>query len=99
MSELVLESRLAICYTSMTNRAKDHAMLAVRLPADLEARLNKIAKESGRSKSWIARDAIMERIADWEAFAIAEKRMADRRAGRTKAISLEELMAEYGLDD
>ena len=74
-------------------------MLAVRLPEDIEARLNKLAKETGRSKSWIARDAIMERLADWEDFAIAEKRMAERRAGKTKAISLEELMAEYGMDD
>ena len=74
-------------------------MLAIRLPEDLEARLNKLAKETGRSKSWIAREAIKERIADLEAFAEAEKRMAERRAGRTKAVSLEELMAEYGLEN
>ena len=49
-------------------------MLAVRLPEDVEARLNKLAKETGRSKSWIVRDVIMERLADWEDFAIAEKR-------------------------
>lgn len=74
-------------------------MLAVRLPEDLEARLNKLAKETGRSKSWIAREAIKERIADLEDLAEAEKRMAERRAGRTKAVSLEELMAEYGLEN
>ncbi len=74
-------------------------MLAVRLPEDLEKRLNKVVKQSGRSKSWFAREAILNRIADWEDYAVAEKRMADRRAGRSKAVSLEALMAEYGLED
>ncbi len=60
-------------------------MLAVRLPEGLEARLDKIAKESGRSKSWLVRQAIMDHIADWEDYAIAEKRMASWRAGRSKS--------------
>ncbi len=73
-------------------------MLAVRLPEDLEARLNKVAKQSGRSKSWLAREAIAERIADWEDLAIAEKRMADIRSGKSKTIPLEDVMAEFGLE-
>ena len=74
-------------------------MLAVRLPADLEARLNKLAKETGRSKSWIAREAIKERIADLEDLAIAEKRYADVKAGRSKTYTLEEVERELGLAD
>ena len=74
-------------------------MLAVRLPEDLEARLNKVAKASGRSKSWFAREAIAERIADFEDLVIAEKRYADVLAGRSKTHTLEELERELGLAD
>ena len=74
-------------------------MLAVRLPEELEARLNKIVKESGRSKSWFAREAIAERIADWEDYILAEKRMAEIKSGKSKTVSLESVMARLGLED
>jgi RHH-type transcriptional regulator, rel operon repressor / antitoxin RelB len=74
-------------------------MLAVRLPEELEARLNKVAKECGRSKSWLAREAIANRIADWEDLAIAEKRYADILAGRSKTYTVEEVERELGLAD
>ena len=74
-------------------------MLAVRLPEDLEARLNKVAKASGRSKSWFARQAIAERIADFEDLVIAEQRYADVLAGRSKTHTLEEVERELGLAD
>lgn len=74
-------------------------MLAVRLPEDLEARLNKVAKESGRSKSWFARQAIADRIADWEDLVIAEQHYADVLAGRNKTLALEEVERELGLAD
>jgi RHH-type transcriptional regulator, rel operon repressor / antitoxin RelB len=74
-------------------------MLAVRLPEDLEARLDKVVKESGRSKSWFAREAIAERIADWEDYLLAEKRIADIKSGKSKTVSLEEVMARLGMED
>lgn len=74
-------------------------MLAVRLPEDLEARLNKVVKESGRSKSWFARQAIADRIADWEDLVIAEQHYADVLAGRNKTLALEEVERELGLAD
>lgn len=74
-------------------------MLAVRLSEELEARLNKVAKASGRSKSWFARAAIEERIADWEDYLVAEQRMAEIRAGTSKTVSLEDVMARLGLED
>jgi RHH-type transcriptional regulator, rel operon repressor / antitoxin RelB len=37
-------------------------MLAVRLDPDLEARLTAVAKRTGRSKSYYARQAILEKI-------------------------------------
>lgn len=41
-------------------------MLAIRIPADLEARLDKLAKSTGRSKSFYAREAIEQHIDDLE---------------------------------
>jgi RHH-type transcriptional regulator, rel operon repressor / antitoxin RelB len=73
-------------------------MLAVRIPDDLDARLTNIAKKTGRTKSFYVRAALTEQLADLEDYFLAEERMAERRAGKTTAISLEELMAEYGVE-
>ena len=34
-------------------------MLAIRLPADIEKRLDRLAKRSGRTKTYYAREAIL----------------------------------------
>ena len=39
-------------------------MLALRLPEDIESRLDKLAKATGRTKSFYAREAILEHLAD-----------------------------------
>ena len=41
-------------------------MLALRLPEDIERRLEALAKRSGRSKSFYAREAILEHLDDLE---------------------------------
>lgn len=41
-------------------------MLTVRLPEDIEARLQALAKATGRSKSYYARQAILERLEEME---------------------------------
>ena len=74
-------------------------MLAVRLPQDLEDRLTALSASTGKSKSWYAREAIAEFIADWEDLAIVEQRLADHLAGKSSSRSLKEVMAEYGLED
>ena len=56
-------------------------MLALRIPADLEKRLDKLAAKSGRSKSAIARDALVAQIEEMEDIALAEERL--REAGET----------------
>lgn len=73
-------------------------MLAIRLPEDIEKRLDKLAKRTGRTKTFYAREAILNYLEDLEDLYIAEKRVADIRTGRTKTIPLEKVMKEYGLD-
>ncbi|MGD0293204.1 MAG: DUF6290 family protein [Terracidiphilus sp.] len=74
-------------------------MLAIRLPAEIEKRLDALAKQTGRTKSYYAREAILEHLDDLEDIYEAEKRLADIRAGRVKTIPLEEAMKRYGMVD
>ena len=41
-------------------------MLALRPPEEIEIRLEKLAKSTGRTKSFYAREAIIEHLADLE---------------------------------
>ena len=74
-------------------------MLAIRLPPEIESRLEKLAAATGRTKSFYSREAILEHIGDLEDIYLAEQRLEDLRAGRTKAMPLEEVMKQYGLAD
>jgi RHH-type rel operon transcriptional repressor/antitoxin RelB len=72
-------------------------MLALRLPEEIEIRLEKLAKSTGRTKSFYAREAIVKHLADMEDLYLAEKRLAKVRSGKTKTVSLNAVEAELGL--
>jgi RHH-type rel operon transcriptional repressor/antitoxin RelB len=72
-------------------------MLAVRLDKDTEARLEALSAQTGRTKTFYAREAIMAHLDDLEDFYLAEERLRDFRAG--DAIPLADLKAELGLED
>ncbi len=74
-------------------------MLALRLPPDIEQRLEALAKATGRSKSFYAREAIIEYLGDLEDVYLAEGRLAELRAGRSHTLPLEDVMQAYGLED
>jgi RHH-type transcriptional regulator, rel operon repressor / antitoxin RelB len=73
-------------------------MLAIRLPAEIEDRLDALAKATGRTKTFYAREAILEYIDDLEDVYLAEKRLEGIRAGRTKTIPLEKIMKRHGME-
>jgi RHH-type transcriptional regulator, rel operon repressor / antitoxin RelB len=72
-------------------------MLAIRLPEKIEKRLNRLAKRTGRTKTYYAREAILQHLDDLEDIYLAEKRLAEIRAGRVRTIPLEKVMRRYGL--
>nr|WP_176704531.1 DUF6290 family protein [Pseudomonas sp.]QBM91757.1 antitoxin, TraY-domain containing [Pseudomonas sp.]QBM91832.1 antitoxin [Pseudomonas sp.] len=74
-------------------------MLAIRLPSDLEDRLESLAKATGRTKTFYAREAIVAHLDDLEDLYLAEQRLLDNRAGRSESIPLEDVMKRYGLAD
>lgn len=71
-------------------------MLAVRLDADLEARLNRVVKQTGRSKSYYLREALREKIEELEDIALLEEALKTYDPGKT--ISMEQMKRELGLD-
>jgi RHH-type rel operon transcriptional repressor/antitoxin RelB len=74
-------------------------MLALRLPPEIEERLDELAKRTGRSKSFYAREAILEHLDDLEDVYLAEKRLEDLRKGDADTVPLSELMARYGAEN
>ena len=74
-------------------------MLVIRLPSDIEERLERLAKATGRTKTCYAREAILEYLDDLEDLYLAEQRLIDNRAGRSQTCSLEEVERELGLAD
>ncbi len=74
-------------------------MLAIRLPADIEDRLDKLARRTGRTKTFYARQAIVEHLADLEDLHLAERRYAALATSKSHAISLDDAERLLGLAD
>ena len=72
-------------------------MLAIRLDAETEQRLDALSARTGRTKTFYARAAIAAHLDDLEDFYLAEERLRDFRDG--DAIPLAGLKAELGLED
>jgi RHH-type transcriptional regulator, rel operon repressor / antitoxin RelB len=70
-------------------------MLAIRLPEDIEQRLQALAEKTGRTKTWYAREAILRHLEDLEDTYLALERL-ERNGPR---VTLEELERELGLED
>ena len=73
-------------------------MLAIRLSAEVEHRLAELARRTGRSKTFYAREAILEHLDDMEDLYLAEQQMTEIRAGQLKTLPLEEVMKRYGME-
>jgi RHH-type rel operon transcriptional repressor/antitoxin RelB len=63
-------------------------MLALRLPPEIEERLDALARKTGRTKSFYAREAILRQIEDIEDYYLAKRRLA-RSGARVTLESLE----------
>ena len=74
-------------------------MLAIRLPQSIEKRLEKLARRTGRTKTFYARQAILEHLDELEDLYLAERALSRIRRGEEKAIPLEEVMKRHGLED
>ncbi len=76
----------------------DLLMLAIRLSESVEKRLARLAKRTGRTKTFYARQAILLHLEDLEDLYLAEERLKALRAGRSRVFSLDEVERDLGLD-
>jgi RHH-type transcriptional regulator, rel operon repressor / antitoxin RelB len=71
-------------------------MLAIRLPEEIESRLEELARKTGRSKTYYAREAILAHLDDLEDFYLAEERM--KRYDESRTISLADVLERNGME-
>jgi RHH-type transcriptional regulator, rel operon repressor / antitoxin RelB len=79
--------------------SKENIMLAIRLPKELEDRLADMAKKTGRTKTFYAKEAILNYLEDLEDAYIAEKAIEEFEKSGRKTIPFAEVLKRYGMDD
>lgn len=73
-------------------------MLAIRLPQSIEKRLAKLARRTGRTKSYYVREAILQHLDDLEDVYLAEQRLERIQRGEERTIPLEDVMKRDGVE-
>jgi RHH-type transcriptional regulator, rel operon repressor / antitoxin RelB len=77
------------------NGSKGALMLSIRLKPALEKRLTRLARQTGRTKTFYATKLIEENIEDLEDRYLAEARIEKRG----KSYSSQEVRSQLGLED
>lgn len=72
-------------------------MLAIRLPIDIETRLDNLAKATGRTKTYYAREAILKYLLELEEIYITQQRAENIRSGKTQTIHFNKVLEDYKL--
>ena len=62
-------------------------MIAIRLPKEIELRLNTLATSTGRTKSYYVREALLKHLASIENIYLAEKHGQTTRAASARPAS------------
>jgi RHH-type transcriptional regulator, rel operon repressor / antitoxin RelB len=75
------------------------AVIAVRVPKDIEDRLDRLAKKTGRTKTFYVREAILEHLEELEEVYLAQQVLEDLKAGKEKTVSIEDVIQKYGMED
>ncbi|HLQ64935.1 MAG TPA: TraY domain-containing protein [bacterium] len=70
-------------------------MIAVRLPPEVEKRLKKLARKTGRTRTFYVREAILQHLDDLEDYYLAVQRLEENLPG----VPLQEVERRLGLED
>jgi len=71
--------------------------LHVRLAQSIEKRLEKLARRTGRTKTFYVREAILEQLAYLEDLYLAERTLERILRGKEHTIPLKNVMNRHGL--
>ena len=74
-------------------------MIAVRVSDEISTRLDRLAKLTGRTKTYYVREAIEKHLDNLEDAYLAEQVLENIRSGLEKVVSLDEVIKQYGLED
>jgi RHH-type transcriptional regulator, rel operon repressor / antitoxin RelB len=72
-------------------------MLSICLPKEIDARLDKLAKRTGRSKNFYAREAILQHLDDLEDLYLAKHIVQRIESGEERTSMLEEVEVALGM--
>lgn len=72
---------------------------SLRLDDELDSRLERLAKETGRTKTYYVRAAILEHLADLEDVYLAEQVLERIRQGKEQTSTLDEVGQRLDLED
>ena len=72
--------------------------VSIRLDPEIEQRLDQLAAQTGRAKSYYLRELILGGLDDLEDFYLADAAMERVRKGQEKIVSGAQVRKELGLD-
>jgi RHH-type rel operon transcriptional repressor/antitoxin RelB len=73
-------------------------MLAIRLPRSIEKRLERLARRTGRTKTYYAREAILQHLEDLEDLYLAEAALERIRTGEERTIPLKDVLKRHAVE-
>lgn len=73
--------------------------ISIRLPADLDQRLDFLARQTGRTKAFYIREALLEKIDDLEDYYLAADVLERIRKGEEATYPAAMVRKDLGLDD
>ena len=77
--------------TTLTN-------VSLRLPVEMIERIERLAKATGRSRTFYMQEAIKQKLEDLEDLYLTEQTLIDIRAGKSRLHTLDEVEEALGLD-
>ena len=75
------------------------ATLSIRIPDDILERLESMAVQTGRTKAFYVKEAVLNHLEDLEDIYVAEQRLANIKAGLSVTHTLDEVERALGLVD
>jgi RHH-type rel operon transcriptional repressor/antitoxin RelB len=72
---------------------------SIRLPAEIERRLDAIAEKTGRTKAFYIREMILSHIDEIEDYYLAAEVVERLRKGQGRPFTAQEVRQDLGLDD
>ncbi len=72
---------------------------SIRLPDEIENRLEFLARQTGRTKAFYIREMIMDKIDDMEDYYLAASILENVRKGKEATFTSQKVRKDLGLDD